>query len=616
MGNFNNLSSGDWIHLCEENFDDHYSETGYVGQITQLESGSTSLIVMKDEASKSYSSANNLWVKEIDPVKNIGFENFKIQRTNTTKGYGVNIKFSYSVNCWVKGIESYNCTGYHISCSHSSHIEINGCYIHHATNYDSHEGTGYGVSLGTSTTNCLIENNIFTKLRHAMIVGMGANCNVFAYNYSREQTWDYDWLVAGPDICLHGRYPYANLFEENVVDQIMADASHGLNGPYNTFLRNKTNSETYVVLCYADYTNVIGNNRIMEVLTTYNRIMDNLIDAGFSWDDIFAILGFIEGADVDSDHVIDIYFNCYPEAPDWDYGWVEYSHGLWYVQSQDTFYFNFIYYRSFLNDISYFYDDRPEFLTSSYSCPSNGPNINLDYNNVIEGINLKIPAEDRYLNSIKTYNPNPTKHPLSAPVLSISGTWGEHPTLLWVDGGEPDIDHFVLKKQYTNDSGTWITYVDPAPNPYIDTYMTSEKFGSTVANYWVKSVDIGNYESLYSNKRSTVGQGPEWEKVPKENLVEILIPGEFVLYENYPNPFNPITTIRFGLPESQKVELSIYDVGGNKVKTLLRDVVPAGYHQVQWDGKDGLGKQVPSGIYIYRMSSDNKNLVKKMILTK
>ncbi|HCK99330.1 MAG TPA: hypothetical protein DHW42_04405 [Candidatus Marinimicrobia bacterium] len=95
-----------------------------------------------------------------------------------------------------------------------------------------------------------------------------------------------------------------------------------------------------------------------------------------------------------------------------------------------------------------------------------------------------------------------------------------------------------------------------------------------------------------------------------------IIPKHLTLSGNYPNPFNPITTIRFGLPESQKVDLSIYDLGGNKVKTLLRDVVPAGYHQVQWDGKDNSGNKVPSGIYIYQMSSDNINLVKKMILTK
>jgi hypothetical protein len=54
IGSFSNLSAGDWIHLCEENFDDHYSETGYVGQITQLESGGTSSLIIKDDASKSY----------------------------------------------------------------------------------------------------------------------------------------------------------------------------------------------------------------------------------------------------------------------------------------------------------------------------------------------------------------------------------------------------------------------------------------------------------------------------------------------------------------------------------------------------------------------------------
>jgi hypothetical protein len=522
----------------------------------------------------NHTSSNNLWVRKINPVKNIGFENFKIQRTNTTKGYGINFKFTFAINCWVKGVESYNCTGYHISCSHSSHIEINGCYIHHATNYDSHEGTGYGVSLGTSTTNCLIENNIFRKLRHAMIVGMGANCNVFAYNYSREQTWDWDWLVAGPDICLHGRYPYSNLFEHNKVERIWADPTHGINGPYNTMLRNDV-YDGKIFLCNADYTNAVGCN-ISPHLIEFGYVDTNPQLAEWIWEN------FSDWNVHNSHNVYNLRTISHLEPGDDIGGTV--THEQWYQLGD-------IYINTFLNAFSYYYSSGPDFLSSDYDFPSFGPNTNLDHNGHIEITDQGIPAEDRYLNSIKTYNPNPTKNPPSAPVLSLSGTWGEHPTLSWVDGGEPDIDHFVLKRQYTNDCGTWITYVDPAPNPYIDTYMTSEKFGSTVANYWVKSVDIGNYESPYSNKRSTVGLGPAWKKVPQKSVVEILIPGEFVLYENYPNPFNPITTIRFGLPEEQKVDLSIYDLGGNKVKTLLRDVVTAGYHQVQWDGKDGSGKQ-------------------------
>jgi len=69
-----------------------------------------------------------------------------------------------------------------------------------------------------------------------MTIGLGANCNVFVYNYSREQT-SYEPQMLG-DICLHGRYPYANLFEQNIVCQISADNTHNQNRPYNAFLRN------------------------------------------------------------------------------------------------------------------------------------------------------------------------------------------------------------------------------------------------------------------------------------------------------------------------------------------------------------------------------------------
>lgn len=75
-GNFTNLNAGDWVLLCESDFDDKYPQNGYVGQVSQLLSGGSSSIVMKDQASKSYLESNNLWVQEISPIKNIGFENF------------------------------------------------------------------------------------------------------------------------------------------------------------------------------------------------------------------------------------------------------------------------------------------------------------------------------------------------------------------------------------------------------------------------------------------------------------------------------------------------------------------------------------------------------------
>ncbi|HOD62245.1 MAG TPA: hypothetical protein PKG96_09125 [Bacilli bacterium] len=227
---------GDWIHFLEPGFDDNTPGLSYCGQISKVEEINTYNIKIKDKASKFYAFLNNMWIQEIDPAYNIGFENFKIERTNTAKGYGVTFKFDKAVNCWIRGVESNKCTGYHICIYYSSHIEMSGSYLHHATNYSSNEGTGYGVVLAKSTTNCLVENNIFKKTRHAMLVAEGANCNVFTFNYSREPEWDWDawdklwWPIDldPPEICLHRTFPYANLFESNAIGLIGADPSHGV----------------------------------------------------------------------------------------------------------------------------------------------------------------------------------------------------------------------------------------------------------------------------------------------------------------------------------------------------------------------------------------------------
>ena len=78
---------------------------------------------------------------------------------------------------------------------------------------------------------------------------------------------------------------------------------------------------------------------------------------------------------------------------------------------------------------------------------------------------------------------------------------------------------------------------------------------------------------------------------------------EITNYElnNYPNPFNPTTTINYSLKENSKVSLKIYNIKGQKVKTLVNEVFPAGQHSVIWNGKDDLGEPVSSGIYFYKM---------------
>ncbi len=103
---------------------------------------------------------------------------------------------------------------------------------------------------------------------------------------------------------------------------------------------------------------------------------------------------------------------------------------------------------------------------------------------------------------------------------------------------------------------------------------------------------------------------------PATKVVQETLPITFALDQNYPNPFNPTTTIRFALPNDSKVSLKIYDVLGREVRTLINSDVAAGTNKVEWNGKNGVGQQVASGMYIYRIEAGSFIATKKMMLLK
>jgi len=94
------------------------------------------------------------------------------------------------------------------------------------------------------------------------------------------------------------------------------------------------------------------------------------------------------------------------------------------------------------------------------------------------------------------------------------------------------------------------------------------------------------------------------------------VPGMFTLNQNFPNPFNPETVISFSLDKPGDVTLSVYDILGRKVTTLYQGYLATGQHQFRWNGADGNGQGVASGVYFYRLSSDQISLTRKMALMK
>ena len=95
---------------------------------------------------------------------------------------------------------------------------------------------------------------------------------------------------------------------------------------------------------------------------------------------------------------------------------------------------------------------------------------------------------------------------------------------------------------------------------------------------------------------------------------EGVLPTEYALHQNYPNPFNPATTIRYDLPQASRVRLTIYDVMGRAVRTLVQGEQGAGYQSVTWGGSDDRGQAVSSGVYLYRIQAEGFSETRKMVL--
>jgi hypothetical protein len=94
------------------------------------------------------------------------------------------------------------------------------------------------------------------------------------------------------------------------------------------------------------------------------------------------------------------------------------------------------------------------------------------------------------------------------------------------------------------------------------------------------------------------------------------IPKTYELANNYPNPFNPSTTIKYALPRPGKVALVVYNLLGQKVRTLVNKEHPSGRFEVIWDGSDNYGNVVGTGLYFYRLETNEMAFVKKMLFVK
>lgn len=190
--------------------------------------------------------------------------------------------------------------------------------------------------------------------------------------------------------------------------------------------------------------------------------------------------------------------------------------------------------------------------------------------------------------------------------------------------GDDEVESLVL-----DDSGNvYITGGSLENSNYFD-YCTI-KYNTSGVQQWVIRFNRFGYGNNYANSMVLDGSGNiyvtgysygngtnndyctiKYSAITGVPQTQNNIPYKFSLSQNYPNPFNPATKIKYGLPISGNVKLVVYDILGKEIKTLVNEKQNAGTYQVEFDGSN-----FPSGVYFYKLTTDNYNAVKKMVLIK
>ena len=166
---------------------------------------------------------------------------------------------------------------------------------------------------------------------------------------------------------------------------------------------------------------------------------------------------------------------------------------------------------------------------------------------------------------------------------------------------------------------TWyeatITYIDSIAKLFLDDSLIVSLKTALIHNNdnWVLIKDQGNaqvFKGIFSDLR--IYTGDIYTKVPENPSG--LVPGSFVLFQNYPNPFNATTIVSFEIPHRSMTTLTIHDVMGREVKTLLNEMKETGSHHVIWDGENNLGQKASSGMYIVTLRTCDGTRSHKMLL--
>ena len=190
------------------------------------------------------------------------------------------------------------------------------------------------------------------------------------------------------------------------------------------------------------------------------------------------------------------------------------------------------------------------------------------------------------------------------------------------DGNEKfnaDLDIEIASGNFSNGTMT-ITFpsfedITPRSQAYFIVFDISDRLSDPSSTVGVRFADSSYFKFLYPAEVSATNFPFESEQLPVPVLeVTLDVPKTFALGHNYPNPFNPETTIKYQLPKSTEVKLEVYNILGQRIATLMDEKQQAGYYSVKWGGRNDLGKNVGTGIYIYRLESKEFVKARKLAL--
>ena len=162
-----------------------------------------------------------------------------------------------------------------------------------------------------------------------------------------------------------------------------------------------------------------------------------------------------------------------------------------------------------------------------------------------------------------------------------------------------DENDYLIDSVLYNDEYPWETEPD-GNGPTLE--LVNPLLDNSLAENWISSEGFGT--PGFTNSRYLTN---------KQKLVTI---SDFKVFNNYPNPFNPTTTISYELPQHAHVKVTIYNILGNLIKNLVDEEQSLGYKSIQWNATNNNGQQVSAGVYIYNVEVKNFSYTKKMVLVK